>query len=175
MILPIMSLWEHLSSGRREMKHLRTNGSPVFSKYHTSTHNFVLPFMPFPSLMGWGGVENVQDLEDELSHPSLCGHKGSQRKRNQREWRQKNVFLVGENDSEVWRQQLLRSACTVALNTPHSQTRLVMRHLAPSLTCRTRKFPQEFTTWRERKQVILHQMNLNTWVRIQDFSTKINK
>lgn len=108
-----------------------------------------------------------------MSHPSLCGHKGLQRKRNKREWWLK-CFLVGENDSEVWRQQLLRSACTVALNTPHSQTRLVMQHLAPSLTCRTRKFPQVFTTWRERKQVILHQMNLNAWLCIQGFSKKKN-
>lgn len=49
------------------------------------------------------------------------------------------------------------------------------QHLGPSLTCRTRKFPQVFTTWRERKQVILHQMNLNEWMRIQGFAKKKNK
>lgn len=80
------------------------------------------------------------------------------------------MFLVGENDWKGRKQQLLRSACMVALNIRHSQTSLVMRlHGSPG---RTRKFPHEFTTWRERKQVILHKMNLNTRLRIQGFLKK---
>lgn len=84
------------------------------------------------------------------------------------------MFLVGENDSKEWGQQLLRSVCMVALNIWHSQPSLVMRHPSPSLTYSTTKFPHDFSTWRERKQAILHKMNLNTWLRVQGFLQKIN-
>lgn len=55
----------------RDDTSLRTKGTPVFPKRRTS-YNFVLPFMPFPTLR-WG--KNVLNLEDELSQPLLCGHK----------------------------------------------------------------------------------------------------
>lgn len=47
-----------------------------------------------------------------------------------------------------------------------------MWHLSPSLTYSSRKFPHEFATSRERKQVILHKMDLNPWLRIQSIPKK---
>lgn len=81
---------------------------------------------------------------------------------------------VGENGSKGWGQQPLRPARMVALNVWHSRPSVAVRHPAPLLADTARKFPHEFTTWRERKQVILHKMNLNTWLCIQGFLQKIN-
>lgn len=118
---PPLCLQEHLSSDGQEVEHLaQTKGTPASPRCPTS-HNFVLPLMLFPAVR-WGTT--VLNLKGELL---LCGHK------------EKGRIVMGG-------QQLLHSACLVALNILPSQQSVVMWRLSPSLTYSSRKFPHEFTT-----------------------------